>query len=56
MTYNWEVWLDDKRSQLFEDWHLFEKYLDGVESGAPILYTHQAEEDMNENEDADNDV
>ena len=44
MTYNWEVWLDDERSELFEDWNLFEEYLDGVESG-----THQAEEDVNEN-------
>ena len=28
MTYNWAVWLDDERWQLFEGWNLFVEYLD----------------------------
>ena len=36
----WKVWLDDDRSELFEDWNEFEKFL-------------RAEEDVKENEDED---
>ena len=38
----WEVWLDEVRSELFEDWNEFEKFL-------------KAEEDAKENEDEDGD-
>ena len=38
----WEVWLDEVRSELFEDWNEFEKIL-------------KAEEDAKENEDEDGD-
>ena len=34
----WQVWLDDDRSELFEDWNEFEKFL-------------RAEEDVEKNEE-----
>ena len=46
----WSVWLDEKRSQPFEDWNLLEKCLDGVETGVPIRLFN-GEEDVTENED-----
>ena len=49
----WEVWLDKKRSQVFQEWDLFEKCLDGVETGVPINI-FGSEEDVNENGDEDN--
>ena len=49
----WEVWLDKKRSQVFQEWDQFEKCLDGVESGVPIN-VFGSEEDVNENGDEDN--
>ena len=51
-AFGWEVWLDKKRSQVFQDWNQFEKCLDGVESGVPIN-TFGSEEDENENQDED---
>ena len=48
----WSIWLDDKRYQTFQDWNLFEKYLDGVETGVPINLFN-GEEDVTENEDED---
>ena len=38
VTSGWEVWLDEERSELFEDWAEFEEFL-------------RAEEDVKENED-----
>ena len=46
----WSIWLDEKRSQAFQDWNLFEKVLDGVVTGVPI-HTIEAEENVNENDD-----
>ena len=42
VTSGWEVWLDEERSELFEDWAEFEEFL-------------RAEEDVKENEDEDED-
>ena len=42
VTYGWQIWLDDGRSELFEDWDEFENFL-------------KAEEDVKENEDEDED-
>ena len=46
----WSIWLDEMRSQPFEDWNLFAKCLDGVETGVPI---HNREEDVNQSDDED---
>ena len=48
----WSIWLDEKRSQSFQDWNLFEKCLDGVETGVPI-HLFNGEEDVAESEDED---
>ena len=52
----WSLWLDLERSQAFEDWSLFEKCLDGEETGVPVLLFNGEEHVIeNENEDGDRD-
>ena len=48
----WSVWLDEKRSQSFQDWNLLEKCLDGVETGVPVCL-FDGEEDVTENQGVD---